>query len=239
MTRRFIAALVVVVAVLVQGAQPAAASHSSDPIITGSGDTVHWMQSAEGGTVQRNGRVKTPLERIIHVIVPSDLMANVQFADAMRHAVTEGDRSPYIDMVLDMPAVAPTECPDTHCITVYRQSMNGAVASMGWDPQGHMYGRAVTVGFDINDGDWLYNAACHEIAGHGLGLAHSSDGSQGPCVVNLTDHDLNLIDTAHAHKDSKVWGATCFSWGCPTSTSSLPVKKVIRHSREFYENLGK
>jgi hypothetical protein len=199
----------VVLFTLIAGANIASASHSSDPIITGSGGTVHWVQSVEGGTVHRNGRVRAPLERIIHFIVPSDLMTDPMFAEAMNHAVAQGDRSPYIDMVLDTPAVAPTDCPDRHCITVYRASMNGAVASMGWDAQGHMYGRAVNVGFD--SGTWertsLLNAACHEIAGHGLGLAHSSHGVQGPCVGTLTDHDLNLINTAHAHKDGTVWGS--------------------------------
>lgn len=241
--RRLAWVLVVIAALLAPllSPSPASADHSSDPIITGSGATVHWMQSAEGATVRRNGRLVASLERRIHVIVPAEYASDGEFMHAINHAVQQGDRSPYIDMILDVPAVAPTNCPDYQCITVYRQPMNGAVASMGWDPQGHMNGRAVTVGFDIQNGAWLLGAACHEIAGHGLGLAHPGhEPVWGPCRdTTLSDHDLNLINTAHAHKDSKVWGYNCFSWGCPsTSTLGQKVVKTHSHSKEFYRNLG-
>jgi hypothetical protein len=203
-----------------------AAFHSSDPIFTADGKRVHWL----GGT-------RTNRERQIDVIVPANYMTDINFADAMRHAVAQGDRSPYINLTLRTPTAAPTDCPTTHCIVVYRAPMNGGVASMGWDSKGHMYGKAVTVGLDSAPWDraTLFNAACHEIAGHGLGLGHSSDGTQGPCQFNLTSWDLGLINEAHQHAD--IHGKAKTRAQLEQQHGELKIH-VERHTRGFYERLA-
>jgi hypothetical protein len=222
-----------------------AACHSSDPIYTSSGIPIHWQENVNPASGHPEA------ERAIHVIVPLHYMADAGFANAIRHAVAQGDRSPYVNFILRTPDVASATCPEgqhswgggNNCITVYRQSMNGAIASFGWDSAGHMKGWAVRVGFDVNGGDWLINAACHEIAGHGLGLAHSSDGTMGPCQTNLTDHDLKLINTHHGDHNDPLWQGTTTTQATVVDEGPPPNSdlhwETHRHSREFYKKLGK
>jgi hypothetical protein len=215
--RRTALAITLAAAVLVT-----AACHSSDPIYTSDGTQVHWQQTSA-----------TTLERQINVNVPSALTSDAVFMNGIRHGIAQVDRSPYVDMVLQIVAAAPTDCPDRHCVNIYRQPMNGAVTSWGWDSRGHMFGRAATIGFD--NGPWdqatINNAACHELY-HALSLLHSSDGSQGPCVGGTaTDHDLQLVANGHNHKDAHLYPDT-------KTTGKIKITKRHAHSRSFYEALS-
>jgi hypothetical protein len=223
MIKRLMLALVAVLTLIV------AACHSSDPIFTAAGDRVHVVSTT--GSVERQ----------IHLFVPAQYMTNIDFRDAMRWATQQADRSPYINMTLHAPETAPTSCPDYHCITVYRAPMNGAVTSMGWDSNGHMYGKYASVGFD--SGSWernsLLNAGCHEIAGHALGLAHSSDGTMGPCQTSLTEHDLNLINEAHAHQDGNSYPGNSANLATTELEGGKLTFRTHSHPKGYYEgNVG-
>jgi hypothetical protein len=191
MTRRL--ALIAFVLIL-------AACHSSTNYTTATGIKVHWQQNVAGS-----------LERRVDVIVPAQYASSAMM-QAVNTAVVQANRSPFIHMTIDVPNVAPASCPDRHCIIVTRAQLaypTLAVTGTGWNADGHMYGIASRVRIDSDPIPQAVfnNVGCHEIAGHGDGLDHSTDGTQGPCQsAVLTTVDLDNIAAAHRHPDALFGG---------------------------------
>jgi hypothetical protein len=200
----------------------AAACHSSEPVIV-NGHRVHWLQSDAGS-----------LERRIDLVVPAALASDGAFMRGLNAGVLQANRSPYVEIAFDVPnGAAPTVCPDRHCITVTRRPMNGAYAGLGYDGTGHIYGRGAEIGFD--SAPWpaslLANAACHELF-HALGLAHSSDGTPGPCQAGVaTAVDLDNVRLAHNHRDATVYGST--------KARPLKLRTVDRTTRAEFEAMSR
>jgi hypothetical protein len=194
-----------------------AACHSSENYKTADGKLVHWQQTAPATHT-----------RTIHLVVPAQYASDGSFMQAINHGVQQARRSPYINMLLDVPNVAPTDCPDRHCILVGRRSMNGGLTSTGWNSDGHIYGLGARIWLD--SAPWnqnvLNNAVCHEFF-HALGLAHSSDGTQGPCQGTATDTDLANVKAAHAHFDPQLYPST--SSAALTEGAKAPLK--LHHER--------
>jgi hypothetical protein len=168
--------------------------HSSDPIRTANGSVVHWRSTTSGDPVRR-----------ITVVVPA-AHATSSTMQAVNAAVQQANRTFNVRLAIHVPATLPATC--KACIFVTRGPLpypTVAKTSFGYDSNGHMYGIAARVVLDNSrphGQQVLNNAGCHEIAGHGLGLAHANDGSPGPCREGrLTSHDLGLLNKAHAHAD--------------------------------------
>jgi hypothetical protein len=201
----------------------AAACHSSEPIIV-NGHRVHWLQSDAGS-----------LQRRIDLVVPAALASDGSFMRGLNAGVLQANRSPYVEIAFDVPnGAAPTVCPDRHCITVARRPMNGAYARLGFDGAGHIYGRGGEIGFD--SAPWpaamLANAACHELF-HVLGLAHSSDGTPGPCQAGVaTTVDLANVRVAHAHGDRTIYAAEV------APTAPLELRTIDRSTRAEIEAMS-
>jgi hypothetical protein len=175
----------------------AVACHSSEPFMV-NGHRVHWQQTHA-----------STLERRIDLVVPRTLTGDTAFMRGLNAGVAQVNRSPYIRLDVHVVRVAPSVCLNRHCITVVRRSMNGAYARLGWNSAGHIYGRGAEIGFDT--APWspavLANAACHELY-HTLGLAHSSDGTPGPCQGGVaTAVDLDNVRLAHNHRDRIIYGS--------------------------------
>jgi hypothetical protein len=206
-----------------------AACRSSEPIDSDPGPAtayVHWQQNVQGS-----------LERQIEVIVPAQFASDGNFMSAVNVGMQQANRSPYINTVLNVPNTLPTSgCLSlSHCVTIQRKVMNGGLTSFGWGAGGHMYGRAASIWIDSNPWNLnvLKNALCHELY-HALGLAHSKDGTQGPCQDAIaTSVDLANIKLTTAHFD--------VVFGGPMVQAQTKVKLTKSHatSRAEFERMAK
>lgn len=143
---------------------------------------------------------RNPGQTVIPVTVAIDPAhaGNSTFVAAIDAAVGQANLIPRVRLSRTVGA-----CPaGANCISITRAPRNGAATGRGADANGHMYGHAVRITFD--SAPWnkavLFNAACHELAGHALGLSHGE--FPGPCADGkLTDHDRRLLTAAYAHND--------------------------------------
>jgi len=223
MNKKFLLVLLPVLVLL-------AACRSSEPIDadgTGPGTAlVHWQQNVEGS-----------LERQIEVIVPAQFASDGNFMSAVNVGMQQANRSPYINTVLNVPNELPTSgCLSlSHCVVIQRRVMNGGITGFGWGSSGHMFGRAAMVWIDSNP--WTLNvlktALCHELY-HALGLAHSKDGTQGPCQSAVaTDVDLANIKLTTAHFDP------VFNGFMVEAQAKVKLTHSHGHTRAEYERMAK
>jgi len=204
-----------------------AACRSSEPIDSDPGPAtayVHWQQNVQGS-----------LERQIEVIVPAQFASDGNFMSAVNAGMQQANRSPYINTVLNVPNELPTSgCLSlSHCVVIQRRVMNGAITGFGWGSGGHMFGRAAMVWVDSNPWNLnvLKNALCHELY-HALGLAHSKDGTQGPCQDAIaTSVDLANIKLTTAHFDP------VFSGSMIEAQEPVKLTRSHGHTRAEFERM--
>jgi hypothetical protein len=170
-----------------------AAACSSTLTFSADGTPVHWQQNVAGS-----------LERRIDVVVPAAIAVDPAFARGLDAGIAQANRSPYLQLTL---VIRPTCRTGRHCITIARAPMNGAVAAVGWDDHGHIYGHGASLTFD--SAPWppavLANATCHELY-HAAGLDHGDE--PGPCQSGIaTDVDLANVATATGHPDPVLYAS--------------------------------